>query len=239
MGDMDRHGSVEVAIAAAAPLRLLNGAAILAIAATVALGVIGVVYFLVIADDAALAGPRAARAWCLSAAPPVLVIGAWLTAASGDAYLDRARVTADVLADRLRAAVDIRVDPVGFSGLEDLFRVASSVGAAGGPETRLQLREGRRAIVDVAGVEAADGGTAVFAGLDLSVSRAIRPRTLAFPALSIVAVVPWAGVVRAAPEDHAAALGCLVFFVFGPSALLLGLRPPVKRLSEGNLREAL
>lgn len=226
LGRLGALGVVEVAVAPADPFRLFDGASLIALAAIATLGVIGVIYFLVIADDAALTGAARARAWSVCALPPALVIGAWLVASSGDAYREKARVTADVLADRLRAAVDIQVDPVGFSGLEELFRAVSAASAGGGPQTRFQLREGRRVVVDVAasdasGSEATVGTGGLFAGLDLSVARSIRPRTLAYPALSIVAVVPWSGVALAAPGDHAIALACLLVYLLGPAALLL------------------
>lgn len=221
LGDLGSHGTVVVSVVPAAPFGLFDGAAMIALAAIFALAVIGVVHFLIIADDDALDGPRAARAWSLCALPPALVIGLWLTASSGDAYLERARVTADALADRLRAAVDIQVDPVGFSGLEELFRAASAANDGLGPTTRLRLSEGRRAVVDVADGSAAEEAGEGLAGLDLSVSRSVRPRTLAYPSLSIVAVVPWSGVVRSAPTDHAIALTGLAAYALGPAVLFL------------------
>jgi len=140
---------------------------------------------------------------------------------TGEAYRDRAQSATDLLADRLRAAVDIGVDPLNFAGLDQVLSTAGR--AAGGDDGTLQfaLFEGRRPLYGV-GVGAM-AEMLETSQLDLVVSRSIRPRTLNAPSLTIVAQIGWAPIARRTPEDHSIALAALLFYIFAP-ALVLSFR---------------
>lgn len=220
VGAISKIGALRLSLDPAEAFRL-SAIDPLALAAVAALALIGVVYFTAIADVSALAGRTAARLWIVCALAPALALAVWLIAETGEAYRDRAQSATDLLADRLRAAVDIGVDPLKFAGLDQLLVGAGR--AAGGEDGALQfaLFEGRRPVFGVGA--GALGELLDPAQLDLTVSRSIRPRTLNAPALSIVAQIGWASIVRRTPEDHAYALGALLIYVFVP-ALILSLR---------------
>ncbi len=197
----------------------------LALAGVAALALIGVVYFAAIADVSALVGLTGARLWIICALAPALALAVWLVVETGEAYRDRAQSATDLLADRLRAAVDIGVDPLKFAGLDQMLVDAGR--AAGGEDGALQfaLFEGRRPVYGVGA--GAMGELLDPSQLDLTVSRSIRPRTLSAPALSIVAQIGWAPIARRTPEDHAYALAALLIYVFVP-AFILSLRGRAK-----------
>ncbi len=197
----------------------------LALAAVAALALIGVVFFAAVADVSALSGFTGARLWIICALAPALALTVWLIVETGEAYRDRAQSAADLLADRLRAAVDIGVDPLKFADLDQLLVAASR--AAGEKEGALQfaLFEGRRAVYGVGA--GAMGELLDPSQLDLTVSRSIRPRSLSSPALSIVAQIGWGPIARRTPEVHGFALAALVAYVFVP-ALILSLRGRAK-----------
>lgn len=225
-------GSVSAAYAPTAwpaPRGVLHA---LSLAATAVAILIGVIYFLSIAEADGLYGRRGARGWFFCALAPAAGIAFWVMAASGEAYRDKARVVSDTVADRLRAAVDMRLDPIAFSGLEDLLKRANPVAEGGGPAIAVSLVEGRRVIVRSGGGEgaAATGGDAPAAslwrhsGFALTATRMIRPRTLEAPALMVAAEASWTDVVRSAPRDHSAALIALMLYFAVPVAALSFLR---------------
>lgn len=218
VGAISEIGDLRLTLARAEALRL-SGVDPLALAAIAALALIGVIYFAAIADVSALAGATGARLWIICALAPALALAVWLVVETGEAYRDRAQSATDVLADRLRAAVDIGVDPLRFAGLDQLL--ASAGRAAGGEEGALQfaLFEGRRPVFGVGAGAMAE--LLEPSQLDLVVSRSIRPRTLNAPSLSIVAQIGWGPIARRTPEDHAIALAALVLYVFAPAVALV------------------
>ncbi|MEM8755585.1 MAG: hypothetical protein AAGF90_21690, partial [Pseudomonadota bacterium] len=201
------------------PLAAAAGAAALAI---------GLIHLLFVVEPAGLRGLAGARAWALAAAAPAAAIGFWLAAASGEAYRDQARVVSDIVADRLRAAVEIGLDPADFSGLGALLREAAPEAARTGPAFAVTLVEGRKAIAR-AGADLAVGAPALVdpgaeGALSLAAGRTIRPRSLEEPALSVVAAASRLDVAAAAPGDHPWASAALALFWFAPAAGLALLR---------------
>ena len=220
VGAISEIGDLRLTLAPAQAVQL-SGIDPLALAAIAALALIGVIYFVSIADVSALGGMTGARLWIICALAPALALAVWLVIETGEAYRDRAQSATDVLADRLRAAVDIGVDPLSFAGLDQLLSTAGR--AAGDDKGALQfaLFEGRRPIYGV-GAGAMDELLEP-SQLDLVVSRSIRPRTLNAPSLSIVAQIGWGPIARRTPEDHFIALAALLAYVFVP-ALILSFR---------------
>ncbi len=220
VGAISEIGYLRLTLAPAQAVQL-SGIDPLALAAIAALALIGVIYFVSIADISALSGMTGARLWIICTLAPALALAVWLVIETGEAYRDRAQSATDVLADRLRAAVDIGVDPLNFAGLDQLLATAGR--AAGDEEGALQfaLFEGRRAVYGV-GAGAMDELLEP-SQLDLVVSRSIRPRTLNAPSLSIVAQIGWGPIARRTPEDHFIALAALLAYVFAP-ALFLSFR---------------
>lgn len=217
VGAISEIGDLRLTLAPPAAFRL-SGVDPLALAAIAALALIGVIYFVSIADVSALSGMTGARLWITCALAPALALAVWLVVETGEAYRDRAQSATDLLADRLRAAVDIGVDPLNFAGLDQLLSTAGR--AAGGEEGALQfaLFEGRRPIYGVGAGAMAE--LLEPSQLDLVVSRSIRPRTLNAPSLSIVAQIGWGPIARRTPEDHAIALIALLAYVFVPALVL-------------------
>ena len=220
VGAIGEIGLLQMSLQPATAFRV-SGDDPLALAAIAALALIGMIYFAAIADVSALYGATAGKLWVVCALAPGLALAVWLVVQTGEAYRDRAQSATDLLADRLRAAVDIGVDPLKFAGLDQLLSVAGR--AAGGEDGSLQfaLFEGRKPVY---GVGAGSVGDLLDPSqLDLTASRSIRPRTLNAPALSIVARVGWTQITRRTPEDHSIALAFLIAYVFAP-ALVLFLR---------------
>lgn len=217
VGAISEIGDLRLTLAEAEAFRL-TGIDPLALAAIAALALIGAIYFVAIADVSALSGATGARLWIVCALAPALALAAWLVVETGEAYRDRAQSATDLLADRLRAAVDIGVDPLRFAGLDQLLTAAGR--AAGGEDGALQfaLFEGRRPVYGVGAGAMAE--LLEPSQLDLVVSRSIRPRTLNAPSLSIVAQIGWGPIARRTPEDHAIALGALLVYVFVPALIL-------------------
>lgn len=217
VGAISGIGDLRLSLTPAQTLRL-TGVDPLALAAIAALALIGVIYFASIADVSALSGVTGARLWIVCALAPALALAVWLVVETGEAYRDRAQSATDLLADRLRAAVDIGVDPLKFAGLDQLLITAGR--AAGDEEGALQfaLFEGRRPVFGL-GLGAMDELSEP-SPTDLVVSRSIRPRTLNAPALSIVAQIGWGPVARRTPADHAIALAALLIYVFVPALIL-------------------
>lgn len=220
VGAISEIGAIRLSLAPPEAFRL-GGVDPLALAAVAALALIGVVFFAAVADVSALSGVTGARLWIICALAPALALAVWLVVETGEAYRDRAQSATDLLADRLRAAVDIGVDPLKFAGLDQMLIDAGR--AAGGEDGALQfaLFEGRRPVYGLGA--GAMGELLDPSQLDLIVSRSIRPRTLSAPALSIVAQIGWTPIARRTPKDHAVALVALLIYVFVP-ALVLSLR---------------
>lgn len=240
-----RFGAIGVAEAAfnrsnaPAPRGVLHP---LAGAAAVVAAVIGLIYYRAIADGAALSGRRGAFGWIWCAAPFAAVVLAWLIAASGEAYREKARVASDMAAERLRAAVDMRLDPAAFSGLGGLLARANPA-LGGGPRVELALIEGRRVIARAGAAPAGAPGqveevplsgasddlaTRRHGGFSLTAARTVRPGSLSAPSLTVAAGLSWRDVVLATPRDHPMATAALAVFLFVP-ALGVGLRRPPRK----------
>ncbi|MEM7524957.1 MAG: hypothetical protein AAF360_14625 [Pseudomonadota bacterium] len=217
VGAFSEIGVLRLSLCPTDPLRL-GGVDVLALASAASLALIGVIYFVSIADVSALRGFAAGRAWAICSAAPAAALGVWLIGATGEAYRDRAQAATDLLADRLRPAVDIGIDPLQFDGLEALLSFAGLAASGGHGAFQFALFEGRQ---PVHGFGAGSIGELLSTSqLDLTASRSVRPRTLSAPALSIVARVGWGPVIKLAPRDHPAAVIALIAYVFAPWLLL-------------------